>query len=84
MKSFFCAVAGFVAGLVAGMKQKKALAPQKAKEETRSSYHFNCWLCNGVTTFTCKPVVGDMFYSIDCCRCGMGNKVKVEASIKTN
>lgn len=40
-------------------------------------YNFHCWLCSGQTTFSCPKPSQDMFFDVECCRCGMANKVKV-------
>jgi len=42
-----------------------------------SKYNFQCWLCSGQTTFSCPKPTKELFFDVECSRCGMANKVKV-------
>lgn len=42
-----------------------------------NKYNFQCWLCSGQTIFSCSKPIREQFFNIECCRCGMTNKVKI-------
>lgn len=41
-------------------------------------YKFNCWLCSGKSVFVCKPKKKINYFKVDCCRCGIANKVRIK------
>ena len=83
MHSLFLALSEIIMALIARPKVEPP-PPQPQKKissnapEGYMQYHFCCWLCSGQTGFSCPIPTQEVFFNLDCCRCGIENRVKVE------
>jgi transcription elongation factor Elf1 len=84
MQSLFLAVMDIVTTLLKpkvapamSPKKKPVNRPKPPANEGQNAYRFCCWLCSGETAFRCRVPTEEVFLNLDCCRCGMENRVKI-------
>ncbi len=92
MKSLTVAISSLIAGFLLGNLYNEKYGhvppspPPPPTEPTvpagMTEYKFFCWLCSGETNFACKSSGQDKHYNLECCRCGMDNRVKVEQKVQ--
>lgn len=67
-----------ICDLMTFLEEKESVEPQKVIEPKYKYYKFHCHLCSGETKFKSIPPSIKTVYTLECCRCGLENRVSID------